>query len=172
MEVSKFSHRNIQNQFLLPTNPVDTRRRFNVYKTLPTSHRRLTDVETTSCVYWEKGSLRNIGSWVNFQGFMVCIQSSNCKTLKNRYILLIKLTFGKSILQVVNFQKVPVLSILLSVQSLIKLTLINTLFKKCLNWAVATNKYTHHMSGKFFESLFEFRYQTNLFEVQGKMRKG
>ena len=28
---------------------VDTRRRFNVYKT---SIRRLIDVETTSCVYW------------------------------------------------------------------------------------------------------------------------
>ena len=30
--------------------PVDTRRRFNVYTT---SYRRLIDVETTSCVYWE-----------------------------------------------------------------------------------------------------------------------
>ena len=30
---------------------------------------------------------------------------------------------------------------------------------------VATNKYTHHMWGKFFESLFELRYQINLFEV-------
>ena len=29
--------------------PVDTRRRFNVYKT---SYRRLIDAETTSCVYW------------------------------------------------------------------------------------------------------------------------
>ena len=34
------------------SNQVDTRRRFNVYKT---SYRRLTDAETTSCVYWEKG---------------------------------------------------------------------------------------------------------------------
>ena len=32
--------------------PVDTRRRFNVYKTSPTSYRRLIDVETTSRVYW------------------------------------------------------------------------------------------------------------------------
>ena len=32
--------------------PVDTRHRFNVYKTSLTSHRRLIDVETTSCVYW------------------------------------------------------------------------------------------------------------------------
>ena len=31
---------------------VDTRRRFNVYTTSPTSYRRLIDVETTSCVYW------------------------------------------------------------------------------------------------------------------------
>ena len=30
-------------------NPVDTRRRFNVY----TTYRRRIDVETTSCVYWE-----------------------------------------------------------------------------------------------------------------------
>ena len=30
---------------------VDTRRHFNVYTT---SHRRLIDVETTSCVYWVK----------------------------------------------------------------------------------------------------------------------
>ena len=37
----------IEGQFL-----VDTRRRFNVYKTSPTSYRRLVDVETTSFVYW------------------------------------------------------------------------------------------------------------------------
>ena len=30
--------------------PVDTRHRFNVYKT---SYRHLVDVETTSCVYWD-----------------------------------------------------------------------------------------------------------------------
>ena len=30
--------------------PIDTRRRFNVYKT---SIQRLIDVETTSCAYWE-----------------------------------------------------------------------------------------------------------------------
>ena len=37
-----------------PYNPVDTRRRFNVYKTSPTLYRRLIDVETMSCVYWER----------------------------------------------------------------------------------------------------------------------
>ena len=37
----------------LSSNPVDTRRRFNVYTTSPTSYRRLIDVETTSYVYWE-----------------------------------------------------------------------------------------------------------------------
>ena len=38
-------------------NPVDTRRRFNVYRRLydvATSYRRLIDIEKTSCVYWEK----------------------------------------------------------------------------------------------------------------------
>ena len=30
--------------------PVDTRSRFNVYKTL---YKRLIDVETKSCVYWD-----------------------------------------------------------------------------------------------------------------------
>ena len=34
-------------------NPVDTRRRFNVYTTSTTSYRRRIDVEATSCVYWE-----------------------------------------------------------------------------------------------------------------------
>ena len=34
--------------------PVDTRRRFNVYTTSPTADRRLIDVETTSCVYWDQ----------------------------------------------------------------------------------------------------------------------
>ena len=34
----------------LPSIPVEKRRRFNVYKT---SYRRLIDVETTSCVYWD-----------------------------------------------------------------------------------------------------------------------
>ena len=37
---------------LLDSFPVDTRRRFNVYKTLSTSYRRLIDFETTLCVYW------------------------------------------------------------------------------------------------------------------------
>ena len=37
----------------LKDNPVDTRRRFNVYKTSIRRRRRRTDVETTSCVYWE-----------------------------------------------------------------------------------------------------------------------
>ena len=37
-----------------PYNPVDTRRRFNVYTTSETSYRRLIDVKTTSCVYWER----------------------------------------------------------------------------------------------------------------------
>ena len=32
--------------------PLDTRRRFNVYKTSVTSYKRLIDVETVSCVYW------------------------------------------------------------------------------------------------------------------------
>ena len=32
---------------------VDTRCRFNVYKASATSYKRLIDVETTSCVYWE-----------------------------------------------------------------------------------------------------------------------
>ena len=36
---------------MLSNMPVDTQRRFNVYKT--TSYRRLIDVETTSCVYWD-----------------------------------------------------------------------------------------------------------------------
>ena len=33
--------------------PVDTRRRFNVYKTSATSYRHLIDVEMMSCVYWD-----------------------------------------------------------------------------------------------------------------------
>ena len=33
--------------------PVDTRRRFNVYKTSIRRRRRLIDVEMTSCVYWD-----------------------------------------------------------------------------------------------------------------------
>ena len=40
--------------------PVDTRRRFNVYKTSPTSYRRLINVETTSCVYWVRNHLNTI----------------------------------------------------------------------------------------------------------------
>ena len=36
---------------MLSNMPADTQRRFNVYKT--TSYRRLIDVETTSCVYWD-----------------------------------------------------------------------------------------------------------------------
>ena len=32
--------------------PVDTQRRFNVYKTSIRRRQRLIDVETTSCVYW------------------------------------------------------------------------------------------------------------------------
>ena len=32
--------------------PIDTRRRFNVYKTSIRRRRRLIDVEMTSCVYW------------------------------------------------------------------------------------------------------------------------
>ena len=32
--------------------PEDTRRRFDVFSTMPTWYRRLIDFETTSCVYW------------------------------------------------------------------------------------------------------------------------
>ena len=39
-------------QVVLSCNPLDTRRRFNVYKTSIQRRRRLTDV-TMSCVYWE-----------------------------------------------------------------------------------------------------------------------
>ena len=46
-----------------PYNPVDTRRRFNVYTTSETSYRRLIDVKTTSCVYWERCIIL---SWVVF----------------------------------------------------------------------------------------------------------
>ena len=38
---------------LLGQNPIDTRSRFNVYKASIRRLRRLIDVETTSCVYWE-----------------------------------------------------------------------------------------------------------------------
>ena len=51
--------------------------------------------------------------------------SNHHKTLKNHYILLIKFAFRKSIMKVVNFERVPVLSILVSAQSLAK-----TLFNK------------------------------------------
>ena len=37
--------------------PVDTRRRFNVHKTSATSYKRLIDVKTMSCVYWEHADL-------------------------------------------------------------------------------------------------------------------
>ena len=37
--------------------PVDTRRRFNVHKTSATSYRRLMDVKTMPCVYWEHADL-------------------------------------------------------------------------------------------------------------------
>ena len=40
--------------------PIDTRRRFNVYKTSPTSYRRLINVESTSCVYWVRNHLNTI----------------------------------------------------------------------------------------------------------------
>ena len=42
--ILRLSHKN------LAVNPVDTQRRFNVCKT---SYRRLVDVKTMSCVYWE-----------------------------------------------------------------------------------------------------------------------
>ena len=51
--------------------------------------------------------------------------SNHHKTLKNHYILLIRFAFRKSIMKVVNFERVPVLSILVSAQSLAK-----TLFNK------------------------------------------
>ena len=51
--------------------------------------------------------------------------SNHHKTLKNHYILLIKFAFRKSIMKVVNFERVPVLSILVSAQYLAK-----TLFNK------------------------------------------
>ena len=51
--------------------------------------------------------------------------SNHHKTLKNHYILLIKFAFRKSIMKVVNFERVPVLSIPVSAQSLAK-----TLFNK------------------------------------------
>ena len=38
-----------------PSDPVDTRRRFNVDTTSCDIVRRRIDVETTSCVYWECG---------------------------------------------------------------------------------------------------------------------
>ena len=40
-------------QVVLSCNPVDTRRRFNVCKASIRRRRRLIDVVTTSCVYWE-----------------------------------------------------------------------------------------------------------------------
>ena len=60
--------------------------------------------------------------------YIMCIYiyiSNHHKTLKNHYILLIKFAFRKSIMKVVNFERVPVLSILVSAQSLAK-----TLFNK------------------------------------------
>ena len=62
--------------------------------------------------------------------YIMCIYiyiyiSNHNKTLKNHYILLIKFAFRKSIMKVVNFERVPVLSILVSAQSLAK-----TLFNK------------------------------------------
>ena len=62
--------------------------------------------------------------------YIMCIYiyiyiSNHHKTLKNHYVLLIKFAFRKSIMKVVNFERVPVLSILVSAQSLAK-----TLFNK------------------------------------------
>ena len=73
------------------------------------------------------------------------IISNNYKTPKNHNIILIKFTFGKSIMQVLNFQ------IIHSIKRWIfgKISLYYA-FKKCLNWLVVTNKYLHHMSDKFF----------------------
>ena len=50
---------------LLYVIPVDTRRRFNVYKTSIRRRRRRIDVETTSCVYWDIAKL----VFINFSKF-------------------------------------------------------------------------------------------------------
>ena len=50
-----------------PYNPVDTRRRFNVYTTSETSYRRLIDVKTTSCVYWESQLGYEIGQSITWE---------------------------------------------------------------------------------------------------------
>ena len=49
-------------------NPVDTRRRFNVYTTSLTSYRRRIDVETTSYVYWEEAPT---GTRMRFYGSLI-----------------------------------------------------------------------------------------------------
>ena len=67
------------------------------------------------------------------QGFI----SNNYKMLKNHNILLIKLTFGKSIMQEVNFQTIhSIKRIILAKNSLYHD------FKKCLNcWLPLINAY-------------------------------
>ena len=79
-----------------------------------------------------------------FSGFYGIYISNNYKTLKNHFILLIKITFGKSIMQVVNFQIIHSIK-----RSSFGKNSLYYAFKKCLNWLVATNEYLHHMSGKF-----------------------
>ena len=57
--------------------PVDTRRCFNVYKTSIRRRRRLTDVKTTSCVYWvsivvdlsNRGLVKHIHFWDRREDF-------------------------------------------------------------------------------------------------------
>ena len=68
--------------------------------------------------------------WAHGAIFRVIYTSNKYKSLKNHYILLMKVTFGKSVMQVVNFQRVPVLFILLSAHSLARKRLNKYAFKK------------------------------------------
>ena len=68
--------------------PVDTRRRFNVYKTSIRRRRRRIDVETTPCVYWDIISPLDVGLGSNFASALlpdILKNSRMIKTLKTRW---------------------------------------------------------------------------------------
>ena len=67
--------------------PVNTRLRFNVYKT---SYRRLTDVETTSCVYWDVGLAKFTISYIQYIAYMPIYNN-----LKDNQLLLASITNTK-----------------------------------------------------------------------------
>ena len=66
-------------QTLKETTPVDTRRRFNVYKTSIRRKRRLIDVETKSCIYWDSN---HNWSWISD---ITPFSTGNCKIHKKTF---------------------------------------------------------------------------------------